>query len=184
MEITTTEFEGLIILRPNLFEDSRGYFYESYNFKVFNHYGINQEFVQDNQSKSMQGVIRGLHYQLAPYAQTKLVRVLQGEIFDVAVDLRKGSPTFGKWYGIVLSDHNNIQLLIPQGFAHGFSVLSLEAVVLYKTDDFYRKEAERGIVYNDPMLGIKWKTGNADEIVSERDRQLPFFNNAEMNFIQ
>lgn len=184
MKLTTTEFEGLIILRPTLFEDSRGYFYESYNFKVFNHHGINQEFVQDNQSKSKQGVIRGLHYQLAPYAQTKLVRVLQGEIFDVAVDLRKESPTFGKWYGIELSDHNNIQLLIPAGFAHGFSVISHEAIVMYKTDDYYRKEAERGIIYNDPMLEIAWKTGNGNEIVSERDRQLPLFNNAEMNFIQ
>ncbi|HJZ41474.1 MAG TPA: dTDP-4-dehydrorhamnose 3,5-epimerase [Bacteroidales bacterium] len=183
MEIITTGFEGLIIIKPTLFEDSRGYFYESYNFKVFNHHGINQDFVQDNQSKSMQDVIRGLHYQLAPYAQTKLVRVLHGEIYDVAVDLRKSSPTFGKWYGIELSGNNNIQLLIPRGFAHGFSVLSPEAVVMYKTDDYYCKEAERGIVYNDPMLDINWKTGNADAIVSERDRQLPLFKNAEMNFI-
>ena len=182
MEILKTDFEGLVIIRPTLFEDERGYFYESYNQKNFKNQGITQNFVQDNQSKSLQGVIRGLHYQLAPHAQTKLVRVLQGEIYDVAVDLRKGSPTFRKWYGIFLSCRNKLQLLIPQGFAHGFSVLSKEAVVMYKTDDFYSKESERGILYNDPSLDIDWKTGEIAVLVSERDKQLPLFDKAEMNF--
>jgi dTDP-4-dehydrorhamnose 3,5-epimerase len=182
MELIPTSFAGLALIRPRIFEDPRGYFYESYNEQEFKKADIPFDFVQDNQSESGKGVIRGLHFQLAPHAQTKLVRVLQGSIYDVAVDLRRGSPTFGKWYGIELSGSNKLQLLIPQGFAHGFSVLSDSALVLYKTDDFYYKEAERGIVFNDPFLKIDWNIGSSECIVSERDRQLPKFENAEYDF--
>jgi dTDP-4-dehydrorhamnose 3,5-epimerase len=183
MELITTGFTELVILKPAVFEDSRGYFYESYNKQSLKKSGINSNFVQDNQSSSSFGVIRGLHYQLVPYAQSKLVRVLQGEIFDVAVDLRKGSSTFGKWFGIELSGENRLQLFIPQGFAHGFSVLSENALVLYKTDDYYNKEAERGILFNDPVLNIDWKLDQSKVSVSGRDRQLPEFRQAEANFI-
>jgi len=182
MELIQTGFDGLILIKPRIFEDNRGYFYESYNKAVFVKAGIPHDFVQDNQSRSMRGVIRGLHYQLAPYAQTKLVRVLQGEIFDVAVDLRKGSNNFGKWYGIELTCKNKLQLLIPAGFAHGFSVLSEKAVVIYKTDDFYKKEAEQGILYNDTKLNIDWHIAGIQTLVSDRDLQLPLFDKAEMNF--
>lgn len=183
MELIQTGFRDLIIIKPRIFEDSRGYFYESYNLNGFSSAGIHQQFVQDNQSESTYGVIRGLHYQLDPFAQTKLVRALQGEIYDIAVDLRKGSPTYGKWFGIELSASNKLQLLIPKGFAHGFSVLSEKAVILYKTDDFYNKAAERGIVYNDPSLQIDWKIDTSEITVSERDRIMPQFINAETNFI-
>lgn len=183
MELINTGFQDLILLKPTVFEDSRGYFYESYNKSAFKKAGINCNFVQDNQSSSTRGVIRGLHYQLMPFAQSKLIRVLNGAIFDVAVDLRTGSETYGKWYGIELSSENSLQLFVPQGFAHGFSVLSETAVVLYKTDDFYKKEAERGIRFNDPVLKIDWKLDPARIIVSEKDRILPLFNEAETNFI-
>lgn len=178
-----TGFSDLILIKPTLFEDSRGYFYESYNKQVFKRHGIDFNFVQDNQSSSTRGVVRGLHYQLVPYAQSKLVRVLEGEIFDVAVDLRKESSTYGNWYGVELSCKNKLQLLIPQGFAHGFSVLSEKAVVLYKTDEFYKKEAERGIKYDDPVLKIDWKLAPSAIIVSERDQHFPEFRQAEVNFI-
>lgn len=178
-----TGFDDLIIIKPDVFGDTRGYFFESYNKRSFKKAGIDINFVQDNQSLSSYGIIRGLHYQLMPFAQTKLVRVIEGLIFDVAVDLRKGSVTYGKWYGIELSGDNKLQLLIPQGFAHGFSVLSQRAVVLYKTDDHYKKEAERGIVYNDAQLGINWKLNPSEIIVSDRDRNLPEFSSAEFNFI-
>jgi len=178
-----TGFSDLILIKPTLFEDSRGYFYESYNKQVFKRHGIDFNFVQDNQSASTRGVVRGLHYQLVPYAQSKLVRVLEGEIFDVAVDLRKESSTYGNWYGVELSCKNKLQLLIPQGFAHGFSVLSEKAVVLYKTDEFYKKEAERGIKYDDPVLKIDWKLAPSAIIVSERDQHFPEFRQAEVNFI-
>lgn len=183
MELINTGFQDLILIKPAVFEDSRGYFCESYNKTTFKKAGINCNFVQDNQSSSAKGVIRGLHYQLMPFAQSKLIRVLSGTIFDVAVDLRTGSPTHGKWYGVELSSENMLQLFIPQGFAHGFSVLSEKAVVLYKTDDFYKKEAERGIRFDDPGLNIDWKLDPAGIIVSEKDRQLPRLNEAEANFI-
>jgi dTDP-4-dehydrorhamnose 3,5-epimerase len=182
MEIIQTGYDGLFVLKPRIFEDNRGYFFESYNQETLRRAGIAYNFVQDNQSRSIRGVIRGLHYQLNPHAQTKLVRVLQGEIFDVAVDIRQGSATFGHWYGIGLSCKNKLQLLIPAGFAHGFSVLSEKAVVLYKTDDFYNKEAERGIIFNDQQLKIDWKIEMKDWLVSERDMGLPGFDKAEMNF--
>jgi dTDP-4-dehydrorhamnose 3,5-epimerase len=183
MEVIKTAFEGLVIIVPRIFDDNRGYFYESYNRQTYINAGVPYDFVQDNQSESVKGVIRGLHYQLAPYAQTKLVRVITGTVFDVVVDLRKGSSTFGKWYGIELSDLNKLQLLVPQGFAHGFSVLSDKAVVLYKTDNLYNKSSERGIVYNDTLLKIDWKADPEASIVSERDAQLSSFADAEYNFI-
>ena len=183
MELIQTGFADLILIKPKIFEDARGYFYESYNRQTFRQAGIDFNFIQDNQSLSSFGIIRGLHYQLVPYAQTKLVRVIDGTIFDVAVDLRKGSSTYGKWYGMELSGENKLQLLIPQGFAHGFSVLSPRALVLYKTDDYYKKEAERGIAFNDPELNIDWKIKAAEIIVSQRDSYFPGFKEAESNFI-
>jgi dTDP-4-dehydrorhamnose 3,5-epimerase len=183
MELIATGFTDLVILKPNLFGDNRGYFYESFNKQTLKKLGINCNFVQDNESSSRYGVIRGLHYQLVPFSQSKLVRVLEGEIYYVAVDLRIGSPTYGKCFGTNLSSENKLQLFIPQGFAHGFSVLSALAVVLYKTDDLYKKEAERGILFSDPTLSIDWKLAQGDIIVSDRDLQLPEFKNAEANFI-
>ncbi len=183
MELINTGFQDLILIKPSVFEDGRGYFYESYNKTVYKKAGINCNFVQDNQSSSIKGVIRGLHYQLMPFAQSKLIRALSGTIFDVAVDLRTGSPTYGKWYGVELSSENMLQLFIPQGFAHGFSVLSEKAVVLYKTDDFYKKEAERGIRFDDPLMNIDWKLDPTEIIVSEKDHQLPRLDEAEANFI-
>ncbi len=182
MEIQKTPIEGLLIIKPNIYKDERGYFFESYNENLFVDNGVSMKFVQDNQSFSSYGVIRGLHYQLKPYAQTKLVRVLQGIIYDVAVDIRKNSPTFGQWYGIELSDENFLQFLLPKGFAHGFSVLSETAVVLYKCDNFYKKETERGIVYNDKTLNIDWKIQSEDVLVSAKDKIMDSFEKAEMNF--
>ena len=176
MTITETDIKGLMVIEPRVFEDDRGYFFESFNLEKFKENGVLFSFVQDNQSKSQYGVIRGLHYQKEPHAQTKLVRVLQGEIFDVAVDLRKGSATYGKWSGLVLSAENKKQLLVPRGFAHGFSVLSDTAVVLYKCDDFYHPQSESGIIYNDPDLSIDWMIPRGKEVVSEKDLKLPRFD--------
>ena len=183
MEIIETGFKDLLILKPRIFSDSRGYFYESYNRQVLHATGISYDFVQDNQSESAYGVIRGLHYQLNPYAQAKLVRVLQGTVYDVAVDLRVGSPNYGEYYGIELSSKNKLQLMIPKGFAHGFSVLSGKALVLYKTDHYYSKDAERGIRFNDRKLNIDWKVAPSELIVSDRDQSLQAFGQHEANFI-
>lgn len=182
MKINQTEFNGLVVIEPKIFKDQRGYFFESYNENKFHGLSQNYVFVQDNQSKSSYGVIRGLHYQLEPYAQTKLIRVLQGKIYDVVVDLRQGSATFKKWFGVELDDENQWQLLIPKGFAHGFSVLSETATILYKCDDFYVPEAERGIIYNDTELNIDWRLKSADIMVSDKDLKLPAFADADMNF--
>lgn len=182
MQITTTHLPDLKILEPRVFEDSRGYFFESYNEATFKHNGIGFEFVQDNQSSSSYGVIRGLHYQLPPHAQTKLVRVLYGTILDVVLDIRQGSPTFGQHYSIELSAENKKQLLVPRGFAHGFSVLSEKAVVLYKCDGFYNKESDAGILYNDPALNIDWKIPADKAIVSEKDQVLPLFKDCRNTF--
>lgn len=182
MPFQTTDFPGLLIFKPMVFEDSRGYFFEAYNEQLFREEGTDLRFVQDNQSKSSCGVIRGLHYQLHPHAQFKLVRVLEGAILDVAVDLRKGSPTFGKHFSLELSGENKKQLLIPSGFAHGFSVLSDTAVVFYKCDALYNKESEAGIRYNDPSLNIDWKVPSGKEIISEKDIQQPLFKNCRNNF--
>ncbi|HTQ28695.1 MAG TPA: dTDP-4-dehydrorhamnose 3,5-epimerase [Puia sp.] len=175
MPFTPTDFEGLYIFEPPVFEDDRGFFFESYNEKVFQQHQINLVFVQDNQSFSRYGVIRGLHFQKEPHAQSKLIRVLQGTILDVVVDLRKNSAMFGKSLSIELSAENRKQLFIPKGFAHGFSVLSKTADVLYKCDDFYHKETESGIIYNDPLLAIDWKVPAGDQVISPKDLQLPSF---------
>jgi dTDP-4-dehydrorhamnose 3,5-epimerase len=182
MKIVETPIKGLVIIEPKVFEDPRGYFFESYSAAVLEKSGISIRFVQDNQSKSSFGVIRGLHYQLQPKAQTKLLRVMEGKIFDVAVDVRKGSPTFGKWFGIELSADNKKQLLIPKGFAHGFSVLSETAVVFYKCDEFYAPETDAGILYNDADLNIDWQIPSDKVLVSEKDSKLPSFKNAKNNF--
>ncbi len=183
MKIIKTKVPDLLIIEPKVFEDSRGYFFESYNKSAFEKENLNFDFVQDNQSKSGYGVIRGLHYQIEPYAQTKLVRVLSGKIFDVSVDIRKGSPTFGQWVGVELSDENKRQILVPKGFAHGFSVLSEIAVVFYKCDNFYRPEADRGINYRDRALNIDWKIEPEKAIVSEKDLKHPLLDEAEYNFV-
>ncbi len=171
-----------MIVQPDVFNDKRGYFFESYNINDFKRYGLDYNFIQDNESKSTYGVIRGLHYQLAPYAQAKLLRVVEGSVFDVAVDLRKDSPAFGQWFGIELSAENKTQLLIPQGFAHGFSVLSETAIITYKCDNVYYPKAERAINYNDATLNIDWQIDTDCAIVSPKDKIAPNFKSAEMNF--
>lgn len=182
MEITETPIAGLLVITPRVFKDDRGYFLETFNAKNLQQVGISTSFVQDNESKSTKGVIRGLHYQLNPYAQAKLVRVIEGRVFDVAVDLRNGSPTFGQWYGVELSGDNKKQLYIPRGFAHGFSVLSESAIFAYKCDGYYNSQAERGIIYNDPDLNIDWKVKETDALVSEKDQANALFKDAEYNF--
>ena len=182
MPFYKTDIDGLIVVEPNVFEDSRGYFFEAYNQSVFQENDITCSFLQDNQSKSSYGVIRGLHYQLNPYAQSKLVRVLEGTIYDVAVDIRKGSPTYGRYFGLELSADNKKQLFIPAGFAHGFSVLSQTAIVLYKCDALYNKQSEGGILFDDADLAIDWKIDRTKAVVSEKDMKLPSFKNAVSNF--
>jgi len=182
MKVSETDIQGLKIIYPKVFEDDRGYFFESYNEDLYLVHGIRERWVQDNQSKSKYGVIRGLHYQLNPSAQTKLIRVLQGKIYDIALDIRVGSPTYGKWFGIEISSENKIQFLVPEGFAHGFSVLSQETIVLYKCNTLYNPESERGILYNDPELGIDWKIPISVAEVSEKDENLPLFKDAVTNF--
>jgi dTDP-4-dehydrorhamnose 3,5-epimerase len=161
-----------MIIEPRVFGDNRGYFMETYNYNQFKEAGMDMVFVQDNQSKSKKGVLRGLHFQ-ATYPQGKLVRVLSGEVFDVGVDLRKGSPTFGKWHGVILSGENRKQFYVPEGFAHGFLVLSDEAEFAYKCTDFYHPEDEVGIIWNDPTIGIEWPLEDlGDIILSEKDKNL------------
>lgn len=183
MPFITTEIPGLLVFEPKVFADSRGYFFESYNANIFRQEGVDIVFVQDNQSSSCYGVIRGLHYQLNPHAQTKLVRVLSGQILDVAVDMRKGSPTFGHAFTIELSAENKKQLFVPKGFAHGFSVLSEKAEVLYKCDGFYNKESEGGIRFDDPSLNIDWKVPVDKAIISDKDQVLPALAAVQTNFI-
>jgi dTDP-4-dehydrorhamnose 3,5-epimerase len=183
MLFTTTFLPGVIVFEPKVFPDERGFFFESYNQRLFNDNNILNEFVQDNQSFSSYGVIRGLHYQREPHAQSKLVRVILGKILDVVVDLRAGSPTFGKSFGIELSADNKKQLFIPRGFAHGFSVLSETAELAYKCDQFYNKQSESGIRYNDPLLKIDWKIPPEKALISTKDAQLPEFNPSIADFI-
>lgn len=183
MPFIKTDIPDLLIFEPKVFEDSRGYFFESYNKNVCNSEGVHIDFVQDNQAKSSYGVIRGLHYQLDPYAQTKFIRVLSGAILDVVVDLRKGSPTFGRSLSIELSAENRLQLLVPQGFAHGYAVVSPTSEVLYKCDQFYNKEAEGGIAWNDPTLAIDWTIPESQQIISEKDLHHPSFENCLNNFV-
>ena len=183
MNVIETRIKDLLILEPKVFGDERGYFFESYTKKVFDDLvETKYDFVQDNESKSSYGVLRGLHYQIAPYSQAKLVRVLQGRVYDVAVDIRKNSSTYGEWVGVELSSENKKQFLIPKGFAHGFCVLSETATFAYKCDEYYRPEAERGIIYNDPTLAIDWKVKDMDLLVSDKDRVLPELADAEINF--
>jgi dTDP-4-dehydrorhamnose 3,5-epimerase len=182
MKITETGFKGLIVLKPKIFKDERGYFFESYNQADLEKEGITFTPVQDNESKSSKGVIRGLHYQLMPFAQAKLIRVIEGKIFDVALDLRKNSRTFGKWFGIDLDSETKDLVLIPKGFAHGFSVLSDTAIIQYKCDNVYNSEYERGIFLNDPQLDINWKTGSTAQVISGKDMKQPLFRDAEYNF--
>lgn len=183
MKITQTFIPGLLIIEPLVFKDERGYFFESYNKPKYFQDGLDTEFVQSNESQSGRGVIRGLHYQLAPFAQAKLVRVVQGRVFDVAVDLRKGSPSYGKWFGLELNDTDKKQFFIPRGFAHGFSVLSDMAILSYQCDNIYKKEYERSVNFNDKYLNIEWGIDSSNIIVSEKDKQAPSFEDAEMNFI-
>ncbi len=169
MKIYKTEFPGLLLIEPKVFSDQRGYFFESYNKSKFDDEGLKLNFVQDNISKSVYGTIRGLHFQINPFAQGKLCQVIKGEVLDVVVDLRKGSPTYGKHYSVILSEENHLQLWVPEGFAHGFSVLSEEAVFHYKCTNFYNRDSERVIRFNDPDLKINWQIDNP--IVSEKDMQ-------------
>lgn len=175
-----TEIEGVYIIEPKVFGDNRGYFMETYNEQEFKNNGLDYNFVQDNQSKSKKGVLRGLHFQKA-HPQAKLVRVLEGEVFDVAVDLRKGSKTYGKWVGVILSEENKKQFMIPKGFAHGFVVLSETAVFAYKCDDFYHPEDEGGIMWNDPDINIEWPY-KGELLLSEKDKVHPLLKEYKIEF--
>ncbi|MGG1834390.1 dTDP-4-dehydrorhamnose 3,5-epimerase [Cytobacillus firmus] len=183
MKVTKTNLGGVVILEPNVFGDHRGWFMETYNKSNLAEAGINIEFVQDNQSFSAaKGTLRGLHYQLNPKAQTKLVRCTKGAIYDVAVDIRKGSSTFGKWFGLELTEENKKQLLIPKGFAHGFMTLTEDVEVQYKVDELYAPECDRGIIWNDPEIGIEWPM-EVKPILSAKDEKAPVLKDAEKNFI-
>lgn len=183
MFFTETNFPGLLIFEPRVFNDDRGYFFESYNENTFSANGVNIKFVQDNQARSTYGVIRGLHFQQNPAAQTKLVRALSGAILDVVVDIRKGSPVYGKVFSIELSAENKKQLLVPRGFAHGYSVLSETAEVMYKCDAFYNKESEGGLLYSDPALAIDWGIPADQAIVADKDQVLSGIDNCVTDFI-
>lgn len=181
-KFTETEIQGLYIIEQKVFNDDRGYFMEIYNEKAFKEAGLNLSFVQDNQSKSKRGVLRGLHLQ-KKHPQGKLVRVIKGEVYDVAVDLRKNSPTFKSWFGCVLSEENRRQLYIPQGFAHGFLVLSEEAEFIYKCTDFYHPEDEGGCLWNDPAFGIQWPLAGIDRLyLSEKDRSYSPFDEESFSY--
>ncbi|MBU2510556.1 dTDP-4-dehydrorhamnose 3,5-epimerase [bacterium] len=183
MKIEETIIPGVLIVKPNVFEDDRGFFLESYNRREFLHAGITDEFVQDNHSKSTKGVLRGLHYQ-KNFPQGKLIRAIQGEVLDVVVDIRKGSPTFGKWISIIISSDNKKQVWVPKGFAHGFSVLSDVAEFCYKVTDYYHPEDEKGILWNDPQLAIDWKVENP--VLSQKDQDLPLLKdlNQDLPFFE
>ena len=179
MRVISTDIEGVVIIEPDVFGDARGYFMESWSQQRFNECVREVEFVQDNQSKSCYGVVRGLHFQRGEYSQSKLVRVAQGRVLDVAVDIRRGSPTFGRHIAVELSDENHRQLFIPRGFAHGFSVLSSEAVLQYKCDNYYSPENEGAIAWNDPTIGIDWQLPVEDIILSVKDMHHPTLAEAE-----
>lgn len=170
MRVINTDIEGVVIIEPEVFGDSRGYFMESFSERDFHKHVAPVKFVQDNESRSRYGVVRGLHYQREPYAQSKLVRCVVGRVLDVAVDIREGSPTYGKHVAVELSAENHRQLFIPKGFAHGFAVLSQEAIFAYKCDEFYHPEAEAGIAWNDPKIGIDWRLPKEDIILSDKDK--------------
>ncbi|NOU87927.1 dTDP-4-dehydrorhamnose 3,5-epimerase [Paenibacillus sp. LMG 31460] len=181
MNIISTKLKGLYIVEPDVHGDNRGFFMESYSRAIFAELGIEHEFIQDNHSLSEEtGVLRGLHYQLNPKAQTKLLRVASGAIYDVAVDIRKDSSTFGQWVGVILSEANKRQLLVPQGFAHGFCTIVPNTQVLYKVDEYYSPEHDRGILWSDPAIGIDWPTSKP--ILSDKDQKHPLLKDAELNF--
>lgn len=182
MEIIKTEIEGVVILEPKVFGDERGYFFESFSQREFEEKVGPVHFVQDNESKSRYGVVRGLHFQKPPHTQSKLVRVVKGCVLDIAVDLRKGSPTYGKWTSAVLSEENKRQLFLPKGMAHGFAVLSEEAVFQYKCDDFYAPETEGAIAWDDPDLAIDWQVAPEDVILSAKDKNHPLLRDIETPF--
>ena len=177
MNLIKTKLDGLVVLKPTVFKDNRGCFMESYNQNIINKLFGNINFVQDNESESSRGVLRGLHFQNPPFTQSKLVRCVKGVVLDVALDLRKNSKTYGHFETTVLSSENKEQLFIPIGFAHGFIVLSESAVLSYKVDNYYNPESESGIIWNDPDLNIDWKINKKEIIVSEKDKSLPTFNN-------
>lgn len=183
MHIISTDIPGVIILEPRVFGDSRGYFFESFSDREFREKVCDTTFVQDNESKSCYGVIRGLHYQKAPYAQAKLVRVTKGKVLDVVLDIRRGSPTYGKHVAIELSEENHRMLFVPHGFAHGFAVLSQEAVFQYKCDNYYAPQYDAGIAWNDPALGIDWRISPEHIILSEKDKKLPKLAEALVDFV-
>jgi dTDP-4-dehydrorhamnose 3,5-epimerase len=180
MEVKITPIQGLLIIKPNVFTDERGYFFESYSEKLFKQYGIEGNFVQDNQSLSQKNALRGLHFQSPPYEQGKLVRVIKGAVLDVVVDIRKDSPTYGQHFSCELSDHNFLMLWVPPGFAHGFATLQNDTIFVYKCTNQYHKGAEGGIRWNDPDLKIDW--GISDPIVSDKDQKLSLFNNFDSPF--
>ena len=180
MKITTTAIEGVVILEPEVFGDERGYFFESFSQREFEEKVCKTTFVQDNESSSRYGVLRGLHFQKPPHAQAKLVRVVKGKVLDIAVDIRKGSPTFGHHVSIELSGENKRQLFIPRGFAHGFAVLRDEVVFQYKCDNYYVPHSEGGILWNDPALGIDWKLPEEDVILSEKDKKNVLLNELKL----
>jgi dTDP-4-dehydrorhamnose 3,5-epimerase len=181
LKITRTKLDGVLIIETDVFGDNRGFFTESYNKQRFHEAGITHDFIQDNHSYSAEaGTLRALHYQLAPKAQTKLVRVIAGAIYDVAVDIRQGSPTFGEWVGCIISESNKRQLLVPKGFAHGFCTITPHTQVIYKVDSLYSKEHDRGILWSDPELGIDWPMTNV--VLSEKDKVHPLLRDADNNY--
>ena len=182
MNIIKTPIEGLLVIEPQVFKDARGYFVETYNEQRYKEAGIDAQFVQDNQSCSSYGVARGLHFQRPPYTQAKLVCCTVGRVLDVAVDIRKGSPTYGQWFGVELSEENKRQFFIPKGFAHGFSVLSKQAIFTYKCDNLYHPEADGGILLNDPDLAIDWQIPEELRILSEKDKKHPLLKDLNNPF--
>ncbi|MBQ8466004.1 MAG: dTDP-4-dehydrorhamnose 3,5-epimerase [Alphaproteobacteria bacterium] len=179
MKISKTAIDGVVIIEPQVFEDERGYFFESYNQAKMEEAGLHYNFIQDNQSKSRYGTVRGIHFQKGEFSQAKLVRVLEGTVLDVAVDLRRNSPTFGKYVAVELSAENKKQLLIPRGFGHGFSVLTPTAVFAYKCDNVYNKASEGGIRFNDPDIHVDWKINQEEAVLSEKDKNAPFLKEVE-----
>ncbi len=181
MSVIKTDIEGVVIIEPKIFGDHRGYFFESFNAERFRQeIGFDVDFVQDNESFSSYGVLRGLHYQMPPYAQSKLVRVVKGRVLDVAVDIRRSSPTFGKYVAVELSEDNHRQFFLPRGMAHGFVVLSQQAIFQYKCDNYYHPEAEGAIAWNDPQIGIEWGIAPEDIILSEKDSHHPMLADAKL----
>lgn len=183
MEVFSTTIKEVILFKPRVFKDSRGCFFESYNANTLKEIGIHATFVQDNQSQSTRGVLRGLHYQTGVHAQAKLVRVLEGEVYDVAIDIRVGSPSYGQYFGAILSAENGHQMFIPRGFAHGFVVLSSTATFFYKCDNFYNKESEGGIIWNDASIAIDWKIDTKEILLSEKDEILPTIEHCKNGFV-